>query len=133
MKFMRKMEPQLNSLSTSGRLLRNTLSSGRWRKKRHPHKHLAEVGKDGRLEDGVGREVLKLEAKLLQQQQEERRDRQRQPAGEVGDEEHELPNDEFAKGRGTGTDPSGERQRAPSKQVVHQVECPLGLEALGMS
>jgi hypothetical protein len=30
----------------------------------------------------VGREVLKLEAELLQQQQEERRDRQRQPAGE---------------------------------------------------
>jgi hypothetical protein len=27
------------------------------------------VGEDGRLEDGVGREVLKLEAKLLQQQQ----------------------------------------------------------------
>jgi hypothetical protein len=50
--------------------------------KRHPHEHLAEVGEDGRLEDGVGREVLKLEAELLQQQQEERRDRQRQPAGE---------------------------------------------------
>jgi hypothetical protein len=42
---------------------------------RHPHEHLAEVGEDGRLEDGVGREVLKLEAELLQQQQEERRDR----------------------------------------------------------
>jgi hypothetical protein len=27
----------------------------------HPHEHLAEVGEDGRLEDGVGREVLKLE------------------------------------------------------------------------
>ena len=36
MKFMRKMEPQLNSLSISGRSLRNTLSSGRWRKKCHP-------------------------------------------------------------------------------------------------
>ena len=34
----------------------------------HPHEHLAEVGEDGRLEDGVGREVLKLEAELLQQQ-----------------------------------------------------------------
>jgi hypothetical protein len=29
MKFMQKMELQLNSLSISGRLLRNTLSSGR--------------------------------------------------------------------------------------------------------
>jgi hypothetical protein len=36
----------------------------------HPHEHLAEVDKDGCLEDGVGREVLKLELKLLQQQQE---------------------------------------------------------------
>jgi hypothetical protein len=42
---------------------------------RHPHEHLVEVGKDGHLEDGVGREVLKLEAELLQQQQEEGRDR----------------------------------------------------------
>jgi hypothetical protein len=66
MKFMRKMEQQLNSLSLSRRSLRNTLSSERWRKKRHPHEHLAEVGEDCRLEDGVGREVLKLEAELLQ-------------------------------------------------------------------
>jgi hypothetical protein len=81
----------------------------------------------------VGREVLKLEAELLQQQQEERRDRQRQPAGEVGDEEHELPGGEIAKGSGVGTDTSGERQCAPSEQVAHQVECPLGLEMLGMN
>jgi hypothetical protein len=38
----------------------------------HPHEHLAEVDEDDRLEDRVGREVLKLEPKLLQQQQEER-------------------------------------------------------------
>jgi hypothetical protein len=38
---------------------------------RHPHEHLAQVGEDGRLEDGVGGKVLKLEAELLQQQQEE--------------------------------------------------------------
>jgi phosphoenolpyruvate synthase/pyruvate phosphate dikinase len=74
-KFTRKMEPQLNSLSISGRSLHNTLSPGHWRKKRHPHEHLPKVGEDGRLENGVGREVLKLEAELLQQQQEERRDR----------------------------------------------------------
>ena len=67
MKFMRKMEPQLSSLSISGRSLRNTLSSGRWRNKRHPHEHPTQVGEDGRLEDGVGRELLKLEAGLLQQ------------------------------------------------------------------
>jgi hypothetical protein len=42
--------------------------------RRHPHKHLTQVGEDDRLEDGVGREVLKLKAEILQQQQEERRD-----------------------------------------------------------
>jgi hypothetical protein len=85
----------------------------------HPHEHLAEVGEDGRLEDGVVREVLKLKAELLQQQQEERQDRQRQPAGEVGYEEHELPGGEIAEGSGAGADPSGERRRAPSEQVTH--------------
>jgi hypothetical protein len=86
---------------------------------RHPHEHLAQVGEDGRLEDGVGHEVLKLKAELLPQQQEERRDRQRQPAGEVGDEEHELPGGEIAEGSGASVDPSGERRRAPSEQVAH--------------
>jgi hypothetical protein len=126
-----KMEPQLNSLSTSGRLLHDTLSPRRWQKKHHPHEHLPEVSKDGRLEDGAGREVLKLEAKHLQQQQEERRNRQHQPTGEVGDEEHELSGGEIAEGRGAGADPSGERRRTPSEQVAHQVECHLGLKALG--
>jgi hypothetical protein len=83
----------------------------------HPHEHLAEVNEDGCLEDGVGREVLKLEPELLQQQQKERRDRQRQPTGEVGDEQHELPGGEIAKGSGTGAlHPSRWRTRlsAPS-------------------
>jgi hypothetical protein len=52
-------------------------------------------------------------------------------AGEVGDEEHELPGGEIAVGRGADMDPSGERRHTPSEQVVHQVECHLGLEALG--
>jgi hypothetical protein len=134
MKFMQKMEPQLSPLSISGRSLHNTLSSVRWRKKRHPHEHehLAEVGEDGRLKDGVGRKVLMLEAELLQQQQEERLDRQHQPTGEVGYEEHELPNCETAEERSDDADPSGERRRPPSEQVAHQVECHLGLEALEM-
>jgi hypothetical protein len=33
----------------------------------HTYEHLAEVDEDGCLEDGVGREVLKLKPKLLQQ------------------------------------------------------------------
>jgi hypothetical protein len=130
-KLTRKIEPQLSSLSTPGRSLHNTLPSECWRKKRRPHGHLAEVGEVGRLEDEVGRQVLRLEAELLQQQHEERRDRQRQPAGEVGDEERELPDGKIAEGRGADTDPSDERRHTPSEQVVHQVECHLGLEALG--
>ena len=118
------MEPQLNSLSISGRSLRNTLSSEQWRKKRHPHEHLVEVGEDGRLEDGVGREVLKLEAELLQQQQEERQDRQHQPAGEVGDEEHELPGSEIAEGRGTGADPFDEHRRAHLSRLRIRLSAP---------
>jgi hypothetical protein len=99
----------------------------------HPHEHLVEVDEDGRLEDGVGRKVLKLEPELLQQQQEERRDRQRQPAGEVGDEQHELLGGEIAEGSGAGVDPSGEHRRAPSEQVAHQVERSLRLETLRMA
>jgi hypothetical protein len=132
MKFMQKMEPQLSPLSISVRSLHNTLSSRRWRKKRRLHEHLVEVGEDGRLKDGVGRKVLMLEAELLQQQQEERPDQQHQPTEEVGDEEHELPGDEIAEERSVGADPSDERRRPPSEQVAHQVECHLGLEALGM-
>jgi hypothetical protein len=97
----------------------------------NPHKHLAEVDGDGHLEDGVGHEVLELESELLQQQQEERQDRQRQPIGEVGDEEHELPGGKVTEGGGAGPDPPGERQRAPSEQAAHHVERLLGLETLG--
>jgi hypothetical protein len=39
--------------------------------------------------------VLRLEAELLQQQHEERRDRHRQPAGEVGDEDHKISGGEI--------------------------------------
>jgi hypothetical protein len=129
-KLTRKMEPQLNLLSTFARLM-NILETECWRKKRRPHGHLAEVGDDGRLKDEAGHEVLRLEVEHLQQQHEERRDRQRQPAGEVGDEEHELSGGEVTVRRGANMDPSDERRHTPSEQVAHQVECHLGLEALG--
>jgi hypothetical protein len=124
------MEPQLNSLSTSARLM-NILEAKCWRKKRRPHKHLTEVGDDGCPKDEAGRGVLRLEAELLQQRHKERRDRQRQPAGEVGDEEHKPSGGEITVRRGADTDPSGERWHTPSRQVAHQVERHLGLEALG--
>jgi hypothetical protein len=96
----------------------------------HTYEHLAEVDEDSCMEDGVGREVLKLKFELLQQQQEEGRDRQRQPTGDVGGEQHELPGDEIAEGSGTSANSSGEPRRAPSEQVAHQVECTLRLETL---
>jgi hypothetical protein len=99
----------------------------------HPHEHLIEVDEDGRLEDGVGREVLELEPELLQQQQEERRDQQRQPAGDVGDKQNELPGGEVAEGDGVGVDSSGKPRRGPPKQVTRQIECRLRLEAVGMA
>jgi hypothetical protein len=77
------------------------------------------VDKDGHLEDGVGCEVLELKPELLQQQQEERRNQQRQPAEDIGNEEHKLPGGEIAEGRSAGLDPPGKRKRAPSKQATH--------------
>jgi hypothetical protein len=59
----------------------------------------------------VGHEVLKLEPELLQQQQEERRDRQCQPTGEVGDEQHELLDGEITEGSGASADPPSECRR----------------------
>jgi hypothetical protein len=103
-KLTRKMEPQLSSLSTSARLM-NILETEHWRKSATPH-----------------------EVVLLRLQQDERRDRQRQHAG---NEEHELLGGEIAVRRGADTDPFGECRRTPSEQVAHQVECHLGLEALG--
>jgi hypothetical protein len=49
----------------------------------HTYKHLAEVDEDCCLEDGMGCEVLKLKPELLQQYQEEGRNRQCQPARNV--------------------------------------------------
>jgi hypothetical protein len=86
----------------------------------HPYEHLAEVDEDGRLEDGVGREVLKLKPELLQQLQEQGRDQQRQPSGDVGDEQHELGG-EIAEGSGAAADSSGEPVAEPPE--LFQLKC----------
>jgi hypothetical protein len=99
----------------------------------HTYEHLAEVDEDCCLEDGVGHEVLKLKPELLQQQQEEGRDRQRQPAGDVGGEQHELPGGESAKGGSAGIDSSSEPWRAPPKQVALQIKRFLRLKAVRMT
>jgi hypothetical protein len=56
-------------------------AGGRSGKERRLRGQPAEVGDDGRLKDEAGRNVLRVEAKLLQQQHEERRNRQRQTTG----------------------------------------------------
>jgi hypothetical protein len=99
----------------------------------HTYEHLAEVDEDGCLEDGVGREVLKLKPELLQQQQKEGRNRQRQAARDVGGEQHELLDGEIAKRGSTGTDSPGEPWHAPPKQATHQVKCFLRLKAIRMT
>jgi hypothetical protein len=78
------------------------------------------VDEDGHLEDGVGHEVLKLKPELLQQQQKEGRDRQCQPAGDVGGEQHELPGGEITEESSSSMDSSGEPWRAPAEQAVRQ-------------
>jgi hypothetical protein len=77
--------------------------------------------------------VMKLEAELLQQHQEERRDQQRQPARAVGGEQNKLPGGEITEGDGASADPPSERRLAPPEQVPHHVECRLGLEAVGLA
>jgi hypothetical protein len=99
----------------------------------HPHEHLTKMDKDGHLGDGVGREVLELESELLQQQLEERRNRQIQPTEEVGDEEHKLPGGKITEGSSAGPDPPGERRRAPSEHVAHRIERLLGLVMIGVN
>jgi hypothetical protein len=84
--------PSLPRLDQHGEVAKEGSLGGR------TYEHLAEVDKDGCLEDGVGREVLKLKPELLQQQQEEGRNRQRQPTRDVGGEQHELPDGKIAKG-----------------------------------
>jgi hypothetical protein len=74
----------------------------------HTYEHLVEVDEDCCLEDGVGREVLKLKPGLLQQQQEEGQNWQRQPSRDVGGEQHELPGGKIANGGSAGMDSSGE-------------------------
>jgi hypothetical protein len=96
----------------------------------HTYEDLAEVDEDGCLEDGVGREVLKLKPELLQQQQKEGRDRQRQPAGDVGGEQHELLSGEIAEGGSADTDSSGEPRSAPTKQAARQVKRFLRLKTV---
>jgi hypothetical protein len=57
----------------------------------HPHGHLAEVDEDGHQRNGVGREVLQVEPIILQQREEEGRQRRHQPSHGVHRKEDKVP------------------------------------------
>jgi hypothetical protein len=73
--------------------------------------------------------VLKLEAELLQEQEEEGGDRRHQPAHGVRVEEDKLPRGKVTKGDFAGPNLPGVLQRSPSQKAVHQVQLALALEA----
>jgi hypothetical protein len=95
----------------------------------HPHEHLHEVGENRHEEDGVGGEMMKLKAELLQEQEEEGGDRRNQPAHRVRVEENELPHGEVAEGDFAGPDILGMFRRGPSHKAAYQVQLGLALEA----
>jgi hypothetical protein len=72
--------------------------------------------------------VMKLEAELLQEQEEEGGDRRHQPAHGVRVEEDELPRGKVAKGDFASPNLPGVLRRGPSQKAVHQVQLGLALE-----
>jgi hypothetical protein len=72
---------------------------------------------------------MKLEAELLQEQEEEGGDRRHQPAHGVQVEEYELPRGKVAEGDFAGPNLPGVLRRGPSQKVAHQVQLDLSLEA----
>jgi hypothetical protein len=66
-----------------------------------------------------GGEIVKLEAELLQEQEEEGGDRRNQPAHNVRVEKDELPRGKVAEGNFASPDLPGLRRRGPSQKVPH--------------
>jgi hypothetical protein len=95
----------------------------------NPHKHLHEVGEDRHEEDGVGVEMMELEAELLQEQEEEGGDKRNQPAHGVRVEEDEFPRGKVTEGDFADPDLPGMFRRGPSHKAAHQVQLGLALEA----
>jgi hypothetical protein len=75
--------------------------------------------------------VLKLEAELLQEQEEQGGDRRHQPAHGVRVEEDEFPHGQVAEGDFASLDPPDELRCAPSQKAAHRVQLDLTLEAAG--
>jgi hypothetical protein len=72
--------------------------------------------------------MMKLEAELLQEQEEEGGDRRNQPAHGVRVEENELPRGKVEEGDFAGPDLLGVFRCGPSHKAAHQVQLGLGLE-----
>jgi hypothetical protein len=77
--------------------------------------------------------VLKLEAELLQEQEEEGGDWQHQPAHGVRVEKDELPRSQVMEGDFATPDPPDELQCGPSQKAAHRVQLDLALEAAGLT
>jgi hypothetical protein len=73
--------------------------------------------------------MMKLEAELLQKQEEEGGDRRNQPAHDVRVEENELPRGKVAEGNFAGPDLPGTLWCGPSQKAPHRVQLSLALEA----
>jgi hypothetical protein len=91
------------------------------------------VGEDGHEEDGVGGEVLKLKAELLQEQEEEGGDWRHQPAHGVGVEEDELPRGQVVEGNRACPNLPDELRRGLSQKAAHRVQLALELEVAGVA
>jgi len=79
----------------------------------------------------VRREMLELEAEILQQQQKERGYRQPQAGGNVRDEQHKFPGAQIAGGNQACSNPPCSLLWTPPKQAAHRVQLLLGLETTG--
>jgi len=75
--------------------------------------------------------MLELEAKILQQQQEERRNRQPYAGGNVRNKPLKFPGAQIAEGNRACSNPLGSLLRTPPKQAAHRVQFLFGLETTG--
>src|SRR6185312_14505151 len=75
--------------------------------------------------------MLELEAEILQQQQEERRNRQPHAGGNVRNIQLKFPGTQIAEGNRACSNSPGSLLWTPPKQAAHHVQFCLGLETMG--
>src|SRR6185437_16134489 len=75
--------------------------------------------------------MLELEAEILQQQLEERRNPQPHAGGNVRNKQHKFPGAQIAEGNRACSNSPGSLLWTPPKQAVHHVQFRLGLETTG--